>query len=466
MEEKRKLPFGEVFQHNLLRLLITDEAFLAKASPSLKEDYFANKHLSWVYHQIDSHWKVEKCAPSFPFLYEMALRHELSEQQSYIDTINEIANSEGFTESQIRKDVTGFIQRNIFVDGFHQTVNLYNRERYTDAYDFMRQKIEELLSADFEKDEVVDWENVEKHLEEARRGTEKAVPTGITPIDKALGGGMGQGTLTVLLAPTNAGKSFFLVNVLYHAIMANKKIAYIVHEDEEIPTVLRALSRLTGIPKNKMFSSVLNEREKEKIKIAKQLLKKHVVMKFMYGSETTIEEVRDWLFLKKKEFNFDLAIDDYGQFIRTRVKTDGERFTQAIVHRTLKQIGLQLECAVLTVAQGNREATKVAKSGLDYLRGTDMAECYEIARVASNVVTMNRSDSQAAMNEVVFYLDKNRNGKKDIAVRCATDYDRCITHDPKLGIESLGLDVLRNGKMKDEVKVENLEPAPSKVVYE
>jgi replicative DNA helicase len=431
-EENRKLPFGSEFQQNMLRLMIQDEKFFHKSVGALKAEYFDNKHLSWIFDTTVNYWNDYQKIPNFTVLGEKAKHHEIKEQQAYIDSINEVANSNGFDELYVRRELTAFVRRNIFVDTFKRAASLYNRAGGEDsAYKFMQDKINELIEVDFEVDDIVDWNEIEETIEESRLSSETAVPTGIDPIDDALGGGMMAGTLTVLLAPTNAGKSMFLVNVLYAAIRAKKKVVFIVHEDEPTPTILRVISRFTGIPYNKLRveGNLLSELEKQKIELVKALLKKYAVMKFMYGSETTVEEVRDWLFMKKREFDYDLIIDDYGQFIRTRVKTEGERFTQSIVYRTLKQIGLQTSSAVLSVAQGNRMAQKVAKRGVDYLRSTDLAECFEIARTASNLITLNRSDEMIEKNELVYFLEKNKNGKVNIAVKCNTDYSRCITHD-------------------------------------
>jgi hypothetical protein len=50
--------------------------------------------------------------------------------------------------------------------------------------------------------------------------------------------------------------------------------------------------------------------------------------------------------------------------------------------------------------------------------------------MADIVITLNRSDDQAKRGELVFYLEKFRMGPRDVAVRCITNYDCCITHEP------------------------------------
>lgn len=426
-----EFPFSEDFQFSILKLMILDDFFLVKASSHIKEEYFNNKYLAWAFRAICKYHEDYHKSPSISTLENEARKYEVEKQPAYFKVLEQILQSKSVEPEYVRRELTGFIRRNIFVESHKAAANLYNSKNTEGAFEFTRKKMDELLKVDFEKDDVVDFGAVMEDLRKAEESKTLAVPTGIDIIDDAMNGGMAPGTLTTLLSGTNAGKSMALINMGYWAFRAGKKVVSIHHEDEELPTKLRVYSRLTRIPYNKLLSGEgnLDSDEIEKLKIAAAAVKKRWQMTFMYGAETSVEDVRDWLRLKKKEFDFDLVIDDYGQFIRTRRTTEGERFTQAIVYRTLKQIALELNVSMLTCAQGNREAQKVSKKGLEYLKSTDLAECFEIARVSSNVITLNRSDDQQNKNQLVYYLEKQRSGIVGVAVKCFTDYSKCITHD-------------------------------------
>ena len=410
---------------------------MVKSFSHLKEEFFEDKYLSWTYRSIVGYFEDYGKAPTIPILENEVRKHAVDKQTPYFEVLKEIFDVKNVDEEYVRRELTGFIRRNIFVSSYKKAASLYNLQNAEGAYEFTKSKIDELLGVDFEKEEVVDFKRALQYVNEARTVSEKSVPTGIVPIDQAMHGGMSPGSLTTLLSGTNAGKSMALLNIGYHAMMAGKKVISVHHEDEEGPTVLRVLSRCTGIPYNKLVcpSDVLTGVEKGKLNIWGQHIHKYWKMKFMYGSETTVEQVRDWLMLQKKEFGFDLFIDDYGQFIRTKRKTEGERFTEAIVYRTLKQMALEMGVAALTCAQGNRIAQKVSKAGTSYLKSTDIAECFEIARVSSNIITLNRSDDGTKGNKLIYYLEKQRSGKVGIAVGCNTDFSRCMTHE---SVDDLG----------------------------
>ncbi len=445
--EDKSFPFSVEFQHCLLSHMIRDDRFLSKCVLGVQEEYFADKTLSWVFRSTLRYWNEYQRSPTIQELENEVRKHDADKQSPYYEALRLVRDAKSVGDDVLRRELTAFVRRNKFISFYKRAATLYNAKRNEDAYRITKDAIDELIQIDFDDDKIVDFTKAYDVICEAKKGSATSVPTGIVPIDIAMGGGLFPGSFTTLLAGTNIGKSMTLVNIAYHAIMAGKKVVYLVHEDEQTPTILRFISRFTLIPYNKLMLSteILSENEKRDIKSASEIIDKFLDLKFMYGAETTIEEVAIWLKNRMKESPFDLFIDDYGQILRTRSKNDGERFSQSIVHRGLMQICRTLNVAGLTVAQGNREAQKVNRSGTSYLRSTDLSECFEIARVSSNIITLNRSDDQMKQNELIFFLDKTRQGPVGIAVRCKTDYSRCITHDSSIGMaEANSLNPLLN----------------------
>jgi len=427
----KEFPFSQEFQYAILKLMIIDDVFMIKCVQNLKEEYFNDKYLTWTFRTIVNYWDTYKKSPSISTLENEARKNDPETQKYYFDTLKAILNVNDIDEGYMRRELTGFVRRNIFVDAFKRAATLYNAKNTYDAYNFTKDKMDELTQVNLTEDDIASFKNIDIYMNEERRRRDTSVPTGISAIDEAMQGGLAKGALSVLLSSTNSGKSMSLINMIYHAIMAGKKIVFVEHEDQRNPTMLRIISRFTGIPYNKLMCSpdVLSGAEKDKIQACKDKLDEFLVVKFMYGSDVYVEDVVNWLKLKKKEFNFDMFVDDYGQFIRTKQKFEAERMTQMAVHKILKQTALELDIAVLTCAQGTREAQKISKKGTDYLRSTDLSECFDIARRADNVITLNRSDEQAQRNELIYYLEKQRHGIRGIAVKCFSDYTRCITHD-------------------------------------
>jgi intein/homing endonuclease len=226
--------------------------------------------------------------------------------------------------------------------------------------------------------------------------------------------------------------SMLMPNLAYFAVNAGKKVFLTVHEDEELPTKLRFLSRFSGVPFTKLMApyTLLNQDEKEALKIADELLKENVKIRYMYSHEATVEQVQQAARMLHKEWPFELFLCDYGQCLTTsRFKSlDNTRLLQEFVYSELKQLCLELNVAGAGGAQVNRLGHQLSKKGTDYLRMSDVAESFGIVRKASNVITINRSEDDAKKNRIVFLLDKVRNGRCPVAVECVTDYNRCIVY--------------------------------------
>jgi hypothetical protein len=245
-------------------------------------------------------------------------------------------------------------------------------------------------------------------------------------------GGMLPQTWTTFLGSSSAGKSMICPNLAKFNAMAGKRTFVTIHEDEEGPTKLRYLACFSGIKYNRLLipRSMLTDEEREVLRLADDMLKEYVVLRFMYGREAFLENVQDAIRQFKKEWDFQLYICDYGQCLGSKQfkNRDNKYDIQGFVYEQLKQVCMELNIAGAGGAQVNRTGHSLNKRGTDFLRMTDVGDSFEICRKSSNVISINRSDEDALLNRVVFLLDKARQGRAPIAVECSSDYSKCQTH--------------------------------------
>jgi hypothetical protein len=192
------------------------------------------------------------------------------------------------------------------------------------------------------------------------------------------------------------------------------------------------LSAFSGVPFTKLNAGFdfLSDEEKEAVAVADDILRGSVRMRGMYSHEANLESVIEAVRSEYEQDPFDLFICDYGQCLTSsKFKSlDSTRLLHEYIYYELKQVCLELNIAGCGGAQANREGNKISRSGADFLRMTDIAEAFGIARKASNVITINRSNEDAKNDRVVFLLDKVRNGRCPVAVDCVSDYNTCRTH--------------------------------------
>jgi KaiC/GvpD/RAD55 family RecA-like ATPase len=419
---------GADFQRQVLHLMITEPKFCAKASEYLQEAFFSAE-LKWFFRTVRDLYLEHKMPPKLSTLTSECHMHGL-EAQKYLEQLNLIYTSNP-QEDYVKRELTSFIKANMFVLAAKEAVNLYNSGSREQSYDFTREQLDKLIKVDFEKERTANFGTVFDDLEVARKQHTGAIPTGIIGIDQAMNGGLFPQTWTTFLGGSNSGKSMLMPSLAYHAYRAGKKTFVTIHEDEEVPTKMRYYSRFTGIPFSRLFAPDLTDEERDLLKMADGVLKDHVRLRFMYLQESTVEAVQTAARNLHRDWPFDLFLCDYGQCLTTnRFKTiDNTRLLQEYVYHELKQLCLELNVAGAGGAQVNRAGHAMAKTGADLLRMTDVGESWGIVKKSSNVITMNRSDEDATHNRIIFLLDKVRNGTCPVAVECATDYGRCMTHD-------------------------------------
>jgi replicative DNA helicase len=352
------------------------------------------------------------------------------------------------------------LRSNLFVAHTKKAVTVYNSGNHETAYQTTKDMLDELITMDVQDEHTADFSDIEALLEKARLSVVNAIPLGIPPLEKEMGGGLQPQTLTVVLGGTNVGKTTFCVSLAYYAIKAKKRVCFVVLEDEEESIKIKILSCFARIPINKLYAgyAMLSDEERERVKRVQMVLKRYLTIRFQYGIDMDVESLIDWVSQKhRSESPFDLVIIDYGQILTSRRRLDGAYETQKYVHRALKQMANTLGVAVLTPAQGNRLAQKVSNTGADYLRATDLSECFDLARIANNVLTINRSEKDQSSNRIVFFLEKQRRGRVKIAVESVSNYSMQLTHDAAVCREIGSIDAL-NDIIPNDDEVVNVTP--------
>lgn len=433
------LVHGVDFQRAVLRLMMLDAGFCGKAVDFLKDGYFTGE-LSWFFRKIKNYYTDFRRPMSSAELQTEIFKHgdatEIrkyeAERQAIVST--DVSTDKHLNPDYIKRELTGFVRANVFVGSYQEAAQLYNSGNKQSAFEFTKDRLDQLLNVDFEREQTVDCGDYKTVLAEAAQQRGKAIPTGIHPIDQAMGGGLLPQTWTTFLGGSNVGKSMLCPNLAYAAVMAGKKVFITVHEDEINPTLIRYFSRFTGIPMDRLAlpESMRTPAEESVLAGVSALIKDKIKLRFMYGNESFIERLQDVVYQQHDQWQFDLFLCDYGQCLKSRAfkNMDNSYSVQEFIYSELKQLCLALNIAGAGGAQVNRQGHKVGRAGSDFLRMTDVGDSWGIAKKSSNVITMNRSQEDMANNRITFLLDKVRHGRCPVAVQCVTDYSRAMVYNP------------------------------------
>lgn len=244
--------------------------------------------------------------------------------------------------------------------------------------------------------------------------------TGDKELDNDLGGGLQKRTITTVLGRTNVGKSMFCISIAANALRSNPdlKVLHISLEGDGSDAILRYATNLNeGIFRDTLFNikeSVKNkklDRYKERLMVINRL-------GFNYNVKTLIEELKEI----HKAYAFDLLVIDYPQILDA-VGFDNYRDRIARVYRGLNDSARELNCAVLAPAQATRNMKDNKDDGI--LRIRDISEAFEIARISSCILSLNKNMEDEQNQTLRIYLEKNRISPRNKIFTIKTNYPGC-----------------------------------------
>lgn len=417
--------FDVEFQTRIIQLMVIDVDFGKKCSNYLEKQYFSNKYMGFFFDVIS------KSYTDYGYCNEMILENEVykfdkDKSEPYAQVLEKIKMDDERrsdvkrSSKYLREKLEPFIKKAIAYQINEKLVKNQNKDPDR-ILKVVQTDIEKIQTLSMKENNFMTLKESFKIMEDSEEDTKKLLPLGIPELDEVMNGGIPRGVLTLALGGTNVGKSIFLINAAYNFIKQGYRVLYLNLEGEQKEPMLRIISRATQIPFGRILSNNLTEKETERVSAMVEKYSELLRIKHVGDFRYTIEDVFTMCSDLYQEFPFDVFICDYGQILGTKERFNSIRERMIYVHRGLASIGNVHDAAVLTVAQGTRDAQQKNNSGDQLLRMNDISECFEIVRAAAVILTLNRSEADEQSERVRFLLEKQRKGKKGVLVNCKTD---------------------------------------------
>tara|TARA_R110000772_G_scaffold51322_2_gene117859 strand:- start:8335 stop:9666 length:1332 start_codon:yes stop_codon:yes gene_type:complete len=314
----------------------------------------------------------------------------------------EKAEMEGTPSQEIRAELESDLNSDIRIDT--------NDLDLTSATECINTELDDILSGKFVPD---------------------VVRTNVGRLDMMLGsGGIAAGEVMVIAAPTSCGKSALALNIaLSAAKRQGKGVAIFSLEMPKKQITKRMGQTLSGINYNTVNLSKEGAARAEKLKATNKELEElpiytsHVVR----GTDDLAGQARNMV----KKLGVKLLVIDYLQLIPFESKRMGKAEGIANISHRIKQIALELNVAVLLLAQVNREGAK-REGGLSLYDLKDSGDIENDADVVLLMYPSNQGDPElskkvdgkGAYTELMYKIAKNREGERDIG--CMFRFYHCI----------------------------------------
>lgn len=459
------LPFFEAKQDALIGHLLRDDQFFLQARTRIRPEWFLDAWNSRIWKlKIDFYEEhhrpplsLEELQGCLAFMrYDQGERNRLIKKMALCVTA-----ATQFGLDAIRKEMTLWLKTRMFKAYSERASTLYNAAekdrdpvgRFNECFAAVDRLRDEIRNATFEVEELISFADVANGAIFEKRDADlrDALAFGSPLIDGKLnkdcadGGSLLRGDHTVILAPTNIGKTSTLVTVVRHNLFRKRNVLFLTHEGRPEDIKLKMLqcllrmnfAALRELPQSKQGRNILAH--------AARYLTNYLTYIPVNKPGLTVEEVEGTIRRAQEKRvsetgkGYDLIVDDYPAKLSTSLALKGnlqKRNIDEYIYNFFTQIGLEFRAHVLTAIQTNREGSKV-NAGRPGTHGRlvtmeDVLESWGAMTTATNVITLNRDGLAATKNRMTFHIVKSRSNETGWSIVSKTAFDICQTHGEDL----------------------------------
>ena len=196
------------------------------------------------------------------------------------------------------------------------------------------------------------------YLEKRQKGEIPAITSGITGIDKIIGGFFG-GELTVVAARPSVGKSAFGLNIAMCATDKGYKVCFVSCEMTDTGFGQRMLSREAWVDGEVLRKAEMADDDWDRLATAMSIIG-DLPIEFMFPKDNpngmTLENVANSIRKKARRKEVDMLIVDYIGILQTERKFKDDRDRVKYITSELKKLSVVANIPVIALCQVNRDA--------------------------------------------------------------------------------------------------------------
>ena len=404
--------FGKSFQENMCKLMLYDRSYCDQMQEVLDVKYLELKYLQVFTDKLFNYKKEYGIHPTNDTLNSV-LNTELGEENEIIkkQVMDYFVKVQAFPEIQdteyiISKSVD-FCRKQVLKKAMMKSVPLLNKCSFEEIEKLISDALRLGISNDHGYDYIKDFEA--RFIERARN----PVTTGWTKIDKITKGGLGQGELVVVVAPTGAGKSHVLVHLGAQALKQGKNVVHFTLELADTSVAQRYDACLTGIP----LDELINQKD-EVYDTIKDIDGQLIVKEYPTKSASCVTLKSHLEKIRQTEMEIDMIIVDYGDLLKSSTvrKNSEKRHELESIYEELRGIGQEFGCPVVTASQTNRKGLNE-----EVITMESISEAFNKCFVADFIISLSRTIKDRNCNIARIFVAKNRNGPDGIVYSAFMD---------------------------------------------
>jgi replicative DNA helicase len=448
------LPFSKKKQSAILGHCLIEPKFFLQARNLIQPNWFADSQASKVFTAMLA-WFEHHGRPGT--LEEILHGPEITSEEAalrpkLVNTIHSAVNdTNDFRLDALTVELTKWLQSRLFYTGVHTSQKSYNTGRLEDAYLQMEKVMKGIREATFLNEREESFGKWRSDFELAQFESQRGLTFGLSAVDDLLlpgnrAGSLLPGDTTIMLAPTNVGKTTAMITTLVANLMMGKRVLFITHEGRPLDIKQKIWMSYMNKTARELFDLPKTDEGIAELDKASTLLNRFLTYVPYNKAGLSVEDVEPLIRRKQEDLaarnngkGYDLLVCDYPAKLTTKLANGGhmsKRNVDEIVYGYFVQLALEYGFHNLLAIQTNREGSKVNKGQKDEHRllvMEDVHESYGVMQEATNVITLNRDPVAKARQHMTFHIDKSRSSETGFAVVARTDFGRARTHHNDLG---------------------------------
>jgi replicative DNA helicase len=358
----------------ILQKLVTNEEYMRKCIPHLKQEYFEEESFQILFSTINNFITLHNNLPAKKaLLIELSKNDSLqNHQQLAQETVETVSEIYSFDDSEYPLDwllvnTEKWCQERAIYNSIVSSINILDGKDQTKTKHAIPELLQEALSVTFNTNVGHDYlENFQERFDFYHSASEK-IPFDIELLNIITGGGVETKSLNALLAPTGAGKSLILCHFAAAYLMQSKNVLYITMEMSDKKIAQRIDANLMNLSINEfktVSETIFNDRMETIIAKTKG---KFIVKEYPTASahsghfRALLNELRT-----KKNFIPDIILIDYLNICASsRVKFTGNTYTYVkFIAEELRGLAVEFDVPIWTATQTNRQGIDSSDFGM------------------------------------------------------------------------------------------------------
>jgi hypothetical protein len=454
-----RLPFSEVKQLALLGHLLVNERFFVQARTKVDPAWFLDPLAAKVLNAKIRFYETYNRIPSMAELkeYPVVLTEETAVRNKMYSTMTQAQHqTQFFGLDALAPELSDWLRARLYAKHIDRSAKLFNAQKLQEAYTEIREVNRQIDDIKFDDEHEVRFEDYVTFFEQQEQAKQDCLTFGISHVDRLLlpdgvNGSLLRGDTTLLLAPTNIGKTSTMITVAIHNVVLGKSVLFLTHEGRPEDIQEKFWCSILGVPRATLYEWYKDPAGQKVMNKKLSSLSRLTYIPYNKAG-ATIEDVEAIIRRKQEERiaktgkGYDLLVCDYPSKLTTTQAKHGNlqfRHIETYVYNIFVQLALEYKFHSLLAIQTNREGSKKNRGHKNKWADTgeafrllsmeDVAESWGPMTIATNVISINRDERAQANGRLTFYICKSRSSEVGWAVVCRSDYSKCITHSNTLG---------------------------------